>query len=462
MALVQRNKMDMCQGPLMSKIIAFAIPLILTTVLQQLFHAADLVVIGRFASYQSMGAIGATAAICSMMVNVFMGVSIGVNVLVAQYFGAKDNRNTIRTTHTSIAIAIILGIVMMLTGFLLCDWTLRITDVPVEIFTRAKVYLMIIIAGFPSLMVYNFGCAILRAVGDTRRPLYYLTIAGVVNVFLNLFFVVVCKMDVAGVAVATVISQIISAWLVIRALMNSHGSSRLVLRNIRIDFPLLWKILYIGFPAGIQSGCFALSNMLMQGGINYFGAACTAGNTAVLTLEWLCYSIIYGFHHTAIAFVGQNYGGKQYDRVRASVRDTLFMSCLSVFVVSMIILIFGEPLIRMFNSDPQVVAWGMLRLKILFFTYFTLASMDAYNGALRGLGYTVLPTLTTLCFAALFRILWLEFVFRRMAEPKLEVLLYSYPISWTLCTIVNAIVLYSILKKLKSPDSSGKYIQVKV
>lgn len=459
MAHVQRNKMDMCHGPLLSKIVTFAIPLIIATVLQQLFHAADLMVIGRFASYQSMAAIGATATIYGMLVNVFMGISVGVNVLVAQYFGAKDNKNTIHTTHTAIALAVILGIAMMLLGFALCSWLLEVTDVPVEIFKRSRLYLMIVIGGFPFMMIYNFGCAILRAVGDTRRPLYYLTIAGVTNVLLNLFLVVVCKMDVAGVAIATVISQLISAWLVVRALMHSHGSSRLVLRNIRVDLKLLWRILYIGFPAGIQGGCFALSNMLMQGGINYFGTACTAGNTAVLTLEWSCFAIIYGMHHTAIAFVGQNYGGKQYDRVRSCVRNCVFLSSITVFIVSMLMLIFGEPLIRLFNGDPQVIAWGMIRLKIVFFTYFTLAIMDALSGALRGLGYTVLPTLTTLLFAALFRILWLEFVFRSMSEPKLEVLIYSYPISWILCSVVNFLVLRWKLNKL--PDRDGKYVMVR-
>ena len=449
----------MCQGPLMSKIIKFAIPLILTTLLQNTFNAADLMVIGRFASYQSMAAIGASATIYGMLVNVFMGISVGVNVLVAQYFGAKDNKKTIHTTHTAIAVAIALSLIMMIFGFSLCGWLLKVTDVPAEIFPKARLYLMILIAGFPFLMLFNFGFAILRAFGDTKRPMYYLTIGGIVNVLLNIVFVTVFKMDVAGVAVATVASQVISTVLVLRALMNAHGSSRLVLRNVRIDFTILKRILYLGVPAGIQSGCFALSNMLMQGGINYFGAACTAGNTAVFTLEWFCYAIIYGLHHTAIAFVGQNYGGKQIDRVRRSFWDCAVLAVIAVFIISMIILIFGRPLIAVFNNDPQVIAWGMIRLKILFFTYVLLACLDVVSGALRGLGYTILPTVTTLAFAALFRILWLEFIFRRMTEPTLEVLMYSYPISWALCAAVNYFFLHRGFRKLS--DSNGKYIAVK-
>ena len=459
MALAKNNKMDMCQGPLLPKIIKFAIPLIVTTLLQQLFHAADLMVIGRFSTYQSMAAIGATATIFGMLVNVFMGVSVGVNVLVAQYFGAKDNKNTIHAVHTAVAVALLLGFLMMITGFILCDWLLKITDVPAEIFQKSKLYLMIIIAGFPFLMLYNFCCAIMRAIGDTKRPLYYLTTAGIVNVLLNLLFVVVFKMDVAGVAFATIASQAVSTFFVIRALMRSHGSSRLVLRNIRIDWFILKRILYLGIPAGIQSGCFALSNMLMQGGINYFGAACTAGNTIVLTLEWFSYSIVYGLHHTAIAFVGQNYGGKQYDRVRRSFWNCLTLSAIAVFMTSMVILIFGKPLMMLFNNDPQVIAWGMIRLKILFFTNVLISAMDTISGALRGLGYTVLPTVTNLIFTALFRILWLEFVFRAMTEPRLEVLLYSYPLSWFLSAAVNYFFLHRGFKKLS--DSNGKYIAVK-
>ena len=459
MALAKNNKMDMCQGPLLSKIIKFAIPLIFTTLLQNTFHAADLMVIGRFASYQSMAAIGASTTIYGLLINVFMGISVGVNVLVAQCFGAKDNKRTIHATHTAIAVAVGLSAVMMILGFSFCSWLLKVTDVPAEIFSMARLYLMILIAGFPFLMLFNFGYAILRAFGDTKRPMYYLTVGGIVNVLLNLVFVIVFKMDVAGVAVATVASQIVSTILVLRALMNAHGSSRLVLRNIRIDFSILKRILYLGIPAGIQSGCFALSNMLMQGGINYFGAACTAGNTAVFTLEWFCYAIIYGLHHTAIAFVGQNYGGKQIDRVRRSFWDCAVLAVIAVFIISMIILIFGRPLIAVFNNDPQVIAWGMIRLKILFFTYVLLACMDVVSGALRGLGYTILPTVTTLAFAALFRILWLEFIFRRMTEPTLEVLMYSYPISGAVCAGVNYLILRSKLKSFSDPNK--KYVTVR-
>ena len=459
----QKYTMDMCNGPIFSKMIRYSLPLVLTYLLQFAFHAADLIVIGRFSSHESLAAIGTTSSIIALQVNFFVGISVGANVVAAQLYGAKDTKKVSRTTHTTMALAVIVGFIVLISGCLLARWLLVVTDVPGEILEKAWLYLIISFLGAPFLMIYNFGCAILRALGDTRRPLYYLTIAGVANVLLNLVFVLVFKMDVAGVGLATMASKILSAWFVVQTMRKSHGVGRLILRNIRIDWELTKQILKTGIPAGIQSACFALSNTIIQSGVNFFGSAAVAGITASNSLEAVLYALSYGMHQTMVAFVGQNFGAKKYDRLKKVIKLCLSYTCIVIFIMSSIMWIFGDALLNIFSTEPEVKSWGMLRIGITFSTYFLLGAMEGYSGALRGLGHSLFSAISSISGACILRIIWVSMIFKVMAEPSMSALLISYPVSWFMVSFINAIVLWRILKKLCSnTPANSHYITAKI
>ncbi len=452
---LNRFNMDMCSGPLFGKIVRYAIPLAATYILQLMFNAADLIIIGHFSSHESMAAIGTTTEVTALLINIFTGMSIGANVVAAQLYGARDSRGVNRTTHTAIALALLGGVLLMVLGLFAARPLLQLINVPREILPRSCTYIWICFLGIPFLLLYNFGCAILRAVGDTVRPLLFLVAAGVINVLLNLFLVVVCRWDVAGVALATVASQAVSAWLVIRALISARGSCRLIPRLLRIDFPILRRILWIGIPAGIQSACFSISNITIQAAINSFGSLAIAGMTASIGLEWILFAGTYALNQTVVSFVGQNYGRGCYDRVIRSIWICFLCSLVTNVVLGWGMFFNGEMLLGIFNPDPGVISWGMIRIKMAFTVYFLLGFMEITSGGLRGLGYSVLPALNTLLGACVFRVWWVFAVFRH--DRTMDTLILSYPISWALVAAVNGLLLFFFCRRLLGGGGRGKY-----
>ena len=443
---INRYNMDMCNGPLLGKMICYAIPLAITYILQLTFHAADLIIIGNFGSYKSMASIGTTADLINLMVNMLVGISVGANILAAQYYGAKDRKKLSRTIHTSMCFALWGGVFMAVFGILGCVSALKMIHVPDEILPKSALYMRIIFCGLPFSMIYNFGCSILRAGGDTQRPLYFLIAAGIVNVVLNILLVAAFKWDVAGVAVATVISQGLSAWLVIKAMTGARGASRLILKNLRIDWQTLKRLLAFGVPAGVQGIFFSISNIIIQGAINTFGSQAMAGMTATVCMEWLLYSAVHSAQQTTIVFVGHNFGAGKSGRIMRSLWIGFAGAALIGLVLGGIMTAAGRLLMGLFNSDPEVVAWGLKRIKIVFTTYFLCGLMDVAAGGLRGLGHAIIPTVSALLFACGFRIFWIETAFD--ASRTIETLVWAYPLSWIITGAVNGIFLYWFCKKM--------------
>lgn len=439
-------QIDMCHGPLFSKIVLFALPLMLTNILQLLFHAADLIVIGHYSNYEAMAAVGCTSSMNSFYINVFIGISVGSNVLAAKYFGAKDPENIRKTVHTSMTFALVGGIILSIVALLTAKPLLVLMGTPEKLLPKSCMYIWICFGSIPFIMLYNFGCSILRAVGDTRRPFIFLIIAGVINVILNLVLVIACKLDVEGVAIATAASHIIAASLIVRTLLKSESDIKLRLRELRIDFKTLKDMLFIGVPAGIQSSCFAISNMTIQSSINTFGEVAMAGTTAALGLEGIAYVGSNAFHFTAISFVAQNLGGQHYKRIQRSIFYCFFCAIVISTIMGWSFLWFGDTLLALYSPDPDVIKWGLLRMKILFTTYFICGLMDVSSGALRGLGYSMLSTILCLSGACFFRIFWVMCIFP--LDPTMETLLISYPVSWLLVAVFSGVALVIIYRRL--------------
>ena len=420
----------MCHGPLLSQIIRFTIPLIISGALQLCFHSADLIVIGRFASHRALAAVGATASLTMLLVNIFFGLSIGTNVLVARYLGENNRKKISRTVHTAIFTSVIGGTVLAFIGIFLSRPMLALMGTPEDIIDMSVLYMRICFAGMPCLMLYNVGSAVLRAMGDTTRPFYFLLFSGIVNVLFNLFFVIVFHWDVAGVAAATVISQAISGFLVLRVLQNTRGPCRFKWQNFRFRWENIREMLWIGLPAGFQSSCFSLSNILIQSSINTFGSAAIAGITAANTLEMICFICMGSIGQAVVSFVGQNHGGKKFSRVRDSIKICAILAVACAIVSAIFIFSFGRPLLGIFNTDPAVIDYGMRKFCITLPLIFTCSLMEVFTGALRGLGHSVSPTVITVFFVCIMRVIWIYTIFR--IYPTLEGLLISYPVTWVL------------------------------
>lgn len=441
-----KYEIDMCNGPLLGKILIFSLPLMLSGILQLLFNAADIVVVGRFAGNDALAAVGSTSSLINLLVNVFIGLSVGTNVLVARYYGAGQKRELNEMVHTAVTTALVSGCILIFMGFFLAAPALHMMGTPDNVIDAAVVYMRIYFAGMPVMMAYNFGSAILRAVGDTKRPLYYLLIAGVVNVVLNLIFVIVFSMGVAGVALATVISQVISALLVIRCLIRTDSAYRLVLREMRIVPDKLVKMVQIGVPAGIQGALFSLSNVLIQSSVNSFGSIAMAGNTAASNIEGFVYTSMNSFHQTAISFTGQNYGAQKFKRI-----GKILLICQGLVIAVGVILgnaayFFSGGLLQLYSTDPEVIKFGVLRLGIICTTYCLCGMMDVMVGSLRGMGYSVMPMLVSLTGACGLRILWIATVFQKI--HTLPCLYWSYPISWGLTFAVHLICFAVVYRRM--------------
>ena len=436
----------MCHGPLFRKILLFALPLLLTNILQLLFHAADLIVVGRFASYEAMAAIGCTSSMNNLCLNVFIAISIGTNVLVSRYFGAQDSGNIRKTVHTSLAFSFFGGLILMTVVLFAAKPLLVLMGTPETILPKSCKYIWICFSAVPFIMVYNFGCAVLRAVGDTKRPFLFLVIAGIVNVVLNLILVIVFGLDVEGVAIATAISHVIAAGLIVRTLCKSDGDIKLYFKSLRIDPVILKEMLWIGIPAGVQSSCFSVSNMLIQSSINFFGPVAIAGMTAAFGLEAIVYIAAYASHFTAISFVSQNLGGQHYKRILKSMGYCYLFTLMGTVTLGYLFLFFGRTLLAFYNPDPAVIEWGMIRLKILLTTYCFCGFMDTASGGLRGLGYSLVSTVISLSGACLFRIFWVVFVFPK--HKTMECLMISYPVSWALTACIGTTVFLLLYRRI--------------
>lgn len=441
-------EMDMCNGPLLGKILLFSIPLMLSGILQLLFNAADIVVVGRFVGHQALAAVGSTSSLINLLVNVFIGLSVGTNVLVANYYGAKKETMVSETVHTSVLTSLICGSFLILVGLFLAGPLLTLMGTPDDVLDQATLYMRIYFAGMPVILLYNFGAAILRAIGDTRRPLYFLLAAGVINVFLNLLFVTRLHMGVAGVALATVLSQVISAALIVYTLIKSEGCFRLEPGKLRITPARLRQMIRIGLPAGMQGAIFSISNVLIQSSINSFGSVAMAGSTAASNIEGFVYTSMNALHQTALSFTSQNYGAGKINRINRIL--FLCLGCVTAVGLLMgnLAYFFGPQLLGIYSSDPEVISYGLIRMSLICIPYFICGVMDVMVGSLRGLGYSVMPMLVSLTGACGLRILWIFTVFQW--SRSLETLFLSYPISWGITAAVHMICYFFAIRKRKA------------
>ena len=443
-------EINMCEGPILGKVLIFSIPLMLSGILQLLFNAADVIVVGRFAGSQSLAAVGSTSALINLLINVFMGFSVGVNVLVARYYGGRKERDVSETVHTAVTLSLVCGLILVAVGLALTRPLLELMGTPDDVIDKAVLYMQIYFIGMPTNMLYNFGSAILRAVGDTKRPLYYLSAAGVVNVILNLISVIIFHMDVAGVALATIISQAISAVCVLRCLMRHESCLKIRLGELKIHKAKLMGIVKVGLPAGMQGAIFSISNVLIQSSVNSFGSIAMAGNTAAQNIEGFIYNAMVAVYQANLSFTSQNYGAGKFSRI-----NRIMFICIGVvsvvgFSIGVLAYGAGTSLLSIYSSDPEVIAYGMTRLQIIGLTYFTCGIMDTMVGSIRGIGYSVLPMLVSLTGACLFRIIWIFTIFQW--SHTLLTLYISYPASWVLTATAHIVCFFLIRKKLPDTD----------
>ena len=443
----QRYEIDMCSGAILPKLLQFTLPLMCSSILQLLFNAADIVVVGRFAGDNSLAAVGSNASLISLLVNLFIGLSVGANILAARYYGAGEKESLCQTVHTAMLLGLLSGCFLTVVGVLGARTILVWMQSPPEVLPLAAVYLRIYFLGMPATMLYNFGAALLRAVGDTRRPLYYLTVAGVVNVALNLFFVIVCHLDVAGVGIATVISQCISAALVVRCMMREQGAVHLELRQLRFFHPRMKQILYTGLPAGFQGVLFSLSNVMIQSSVNSFGSIVIAGNAAGANVGNFVYQAMNTFQQAITCFAGQNAGARKPGRIITSMKVCMFWAFSFGVVLGVLSCVFGRQLLSLYSTDPAVIAAGMERIVIVCGPYFLCGIMDVMTGVLRGIGYSLLPMIVSLLGACAFRILWVMTVFA--AAPSTTCLMLSYPVSWLLTFSVLVVIFCLLWRRLR-------------
>ena len=440
-----RHEIDMTEGPLLPKILAFSGPLILTGILQLLYNAADVIVVGNYAGHEALAAVSSTGSLINLLVNVFMGLSVGASVAVARHYGARDIIAMRKAEHTAMTLALFMGVGVGIFGFLLARPLLQLMDSPPDVIDGAALYVRIYFLGMPANMLYNFGAATMRAVGDTRRPMVYLMISGLVNVLLNLLLVIVFHMDVAGVAIATVASQVVSMVLVLLCLFRTRGAIQLNLNECRIDRKSLRDIIRIGLPAGLQGSLFSVSNVLIQSSVNSFGSLVVAGNGVACNIEGFVYTAMNAQHQADMTFASQNYGAGKPDRVKRTLWCCLGVVTAIGLSMGLLILLFGRPLLGLYNQEPEVIAKGMIRMGIIMPTYFLCGLMDVMVGQLRGVGYSIMPMIVSLTGACLLRIVWILTVFAQ--NHDLTVLYMSYPVSWFVTFVIHFLCYMLIARK---------------
>jgi len=440
-------RMDMTEGPLTTKIIKFIIPVMLSGILQLLFNTADVIVVGRFTGKTALAAVGSTGSLINLLVSLFMGLSIGTNVLVARYQGAKDDKSVSETVHTSVALGIIGGFILLVIGIIATRPLLEMMATPEDVIDQSTLYMRILFLGMPLNLILNFGAAILRAIGDTKRPLYYLTIAGVINVILNILLVTVFSLGVAGVAIATVISEGVSCGLILLCLKHETGAIRLHLNKIKITTEKCIDIMKIGLPAGLQGCIFSISNVLIQSSVNSFGSTVMAGNTAASNIEGFVYVAMNSLHQTCISFTSQNFGAGKFKRIKMVLINCLIIVTITGLVLGNSAFLFGKYLLSAYNSEPEVISHGITRLSIIASMYFLCGLMDVMVGAMRGIGYSILPMIVSLIGACGLRILWIYTVFAHFRT--LNVLFISYPITWSITFLSHLTCYFIVTRKYK-------------
>lgn len=432
------SRMDMISGSLGDKIIKYAIPLAATGVLQQLFNAADLAVVGHFSGKEAMAAVGSNAPVIGLLVNLFVGISLGSNVIIAKSIGQSDNENISKAVHTSVIVALLGGLFITLLGEFLAPEVVRMLDVPNDVYPLAVKYLQIYLAGMPVILLYNFESAIFRSCGNTQTPLAALVISGILNVVLNLFFVLGLGMDVDGVATATVISNLVSSALLFGALMRTELAIRIEPKKLRVHGGVLGQILKIGIPAGIQGMIFSFANIIIQSAVNSLGTTVMAASSAAFNLEIFSYYIMNSFGQACTTFVGQNYGAGKSERCLKTLKLCLLQSIVSTAAVSVLILVFSRPLLGIFNTDPDVIATGRIRLEYIFFAYLFSFAQEGLSGYLRGFGVSFIPAACAVIGICGVRLTWIFTVFQK--SPSFTTIMQVYPLSLGITAAVILVV----------------------
>ncbi|MED9854430.1 MAG: MATE family efflux transporter [Oscillospiraceae bacterium] len=433
---------DILNGPMWDKILRYALPVAATGILGQLFNASDIAIVGNFAegdTVAAVAAVGANGPVIGLLLNIFIGIALGANVVIANAIGRGDSDTVSRAVHTSIVAAVLGGIIVGLLGQLVAEPVLSMLQVPEDVFPLALKYMRIYLLGLPVIFLYNFEAAIFRSAGDTKTPLVALALSGVLNVILNLFFVVVLNKTVDGVAIATVLANVVSSVVLLRRLLRSELFIHVEFKDLRIDWKILWRILKIGVPAGIQGAVFSLSNIVVQSAINSLGKVTMAASSAAFNVEIMAYYILNSFGQACTTFVGQNYGAGQIDRCRKALKLCLIESVIATACAVCIALLSGKYLIALFNNDPEVIRLGMVRLKFIFMSYIFSTIYDCMSGYMRGFGISLTPALLTIFGVCGTRIIWIYTVFP--ASQTFETIMQVYPISLA----INMVLIFCAL-----------------
>ena len=443
---MKKNKyeIDMCNGTLMDKLIVFAVPLMISGVLQLMFNAVDIIVVGQYSGSQSLAAVGSTTALINIFTNLFIGISMGVNVLAARFYAAGQDQQMSETVHTAILVALISGVIMTFVGVGMARWALEVMATPDDVIDLSTLYMRIYFLGMPFFMLYNYGAAILRAVGDTRRPLLFLIVAGITNAMLNVILVVKFHMAVEGVAIATVVSQLISCILVLRCLYQSESSYQLRFSKLRVNVSYLSQIFQVGIPAGIQSVVINFSYAMLQSSVNSFGSTAMAGYTAANNLLGFLYASVNSVTQACMSFTSQNYGVGKFKRMDRVLIDCALISVVFAGTLGTIFYVFGSEILQIYTKDPEVIKAGMEIISITTIPYFLCGIMDLFPGAMRGMGRSGVPMILSIIGTVGTRIVWIYGIFP--LHRSLFVLFISYPRSW-LITIAMQVICFFIVRK---------------
>lgn len=448
----QAKYVDMCSGPILRKMIVFTLPIMFSGLFQLLFNATDIIIVGKFAGDNALAAVGSNTALINLMTNIFIGLSIGANVVAARYCGAKNFTELRKTVHTAMLLSVISGFALMAAGLCFAEQILRLMSTPDSIIGMSADYLRIYFCGMPFMMIYNFGNAILRAVGDTKRPLIYLIAGGVLNVGLDLLFVIPLNMSAAGAGLATAISQGLSAFLMVRCLMREKEETglRLEPRLLKIHKDKLAMILKIGLPAGFQGTVFSLSNVVIQSSINLFGETVIAGNSAAASIEGFVYMAMNSCYQSTLSFTSQNLGAGKYERINKILLCGL-MCVVSVWIILGlgVAMVFSRPLLGIYTSGEAAIDAGVQRMTYVCGTYFLCGIMDVMVGSLRGMGYSVTPMIVSLLGACGLRLVWLGTVFQMEQYHTIDVVYLSYPVSWVITILAHVVCFFICRNKLK-------------
>lgn len=443
---MKKHTVDMTKGSIFRHIIAFAIPIMISGILQTLYNAADMIVVGKFSGKQSLAAVGSTSSAINLMISIFVGMSSATNVIVARKFGAGNKSGVSKAVHTAIAVCLCGGTVLMILGILLSRKILVLMDSPNDVIELATLYMRIYFIGIPAMLLYNFGSATMRAVGDAKRPTYFLTASGIINVSLNLLFVIVFKMGVAGVAIATVTSQVVSALLVLRCLVKADDCYQLEFKKVRIYAHELKEIVFLGIPAGIQSALFSISNVIIQSSINSVGSDAMAGNSAAASVEGMVYIAMNAFFHATLTFVGQNYGAHNFKRIRKGFLVSMAISFVVGSVLSTVVSRCAGFLVGFYTNIPEVRDIGVMRMQIVCALYFLCGMMEVATGAIRGMGVAIRSMITCVVGVCFVRIVAVMMGAPYKEVPDIKILYYSFPVSWAITTTILTILFFTIVR----------------